>query len=174
MPVAIALKLGTVTDDAGNPLQSLARFAQEWSGSVKYKFVSESDLSRNESAIFRRWREIADLAGRLPREVKEVKVSETMRPSVTEGMNPAGLWEPANGWVIVHREQLRSLGAFAGTLLHEFTHASTGYADVSRDFECALTDLIGKLAARALPPAMVRRRTPRRRPQRRRPSSRRH
>lgn len=66
-------------------------------------------------------------------------------------MNPAGLWEPATKRIIVHRPELRSVEAFAGTLLHELTHARSGYDDVSRDFEDALTSLIGALAAPALP-----------------------
>lgn len=150
VPATIAAKLGNVTDGAGNALQSLAQFEGEWSASIEYQFVHERDLTPGERAVYHLWREIADLSGGLPRKFKELKVSETMRPSVTEGMNPAGLWEPASGRVIVHRPQLRSLEAFAGTLLHELTHARTGHDDVSRDFEEALTDIIGRLAARAL------------------------
>ncbi len=64
-----------------------------------------------------------------------------------EGFNPAGFWEPGTGRVIIHRGQLAQLSSFAGTLLHELTHARTGYDDVSRDFESALTEVIGLLAA---------------------------
>jgi hypothetical protein len=39
---------------------------------------------------------------------------------------------------------------FAGTFLHELTHARTSYGDVCRQFEKALTILIGKLAEAAL------------------------
>lgn len=69
-------------------------------------------------------------------------------------MNPAGLWEVSIGRIIVHRRELRSFETFAGTLLHELTHAHTSLDDVSRDFEEALTRLIGRLAATAaaLPP----------------------
>jgi hypothetical protein len=151
VPATIAAKLGRVTDVAGKPLQSLAQFQGEWSASIEYKFVHENDLSPRERAVYQRWREIADLSGGLPRQFKELKVSETMRPSVTEGMHPAGLWESVPGRVIIHRPQLQSLEAFAGTLLHELTHARSGHDDVSRDFEEALTSLIGTLAARALP-----------------------
>jgi hypothetical protein len=150
VPATIAEKLGSVTDVDGKALQSLAQFQGEWSASIEYKFVGEAELSPKERAVYRRWREIANLAGGLPLQFKELKVSETMRPSVAEGMHPAGLWEPASGRVIVHRPQLQSLEAFAGTLLHELTHAQTGYNDVSRAFELALTHVIGSLAARAL------------------------
>jgi hypothetical protein len=72
--------------------------------------------------------------------VKEVRVSETMRPSISEGMQPVGLWEAETGRVIVHRSQLQTVGAFAGTLLHEFSRASTGLKDISREFEGDDTD----------------------------------
>ncbi len=150
VPNTIGGKLGTVVDTAGAPLQSLSQFAVAWSASIEYKLVPESDLTRAERAIFSRWREIAALNGAMPAQVKEVLVSETMRPSVTEGLHPAGLWEPATGRVIIHRPQLATLGGFAGTLLHEFTHARTGYGDVSREFESALTNGLGQCASSAL------------------------
>ncbi len=150
VPRTIAAKLRTVTDVAGNPLQSLGQFGNEWSASVEYQFVSERDLTPAERAVYQLWQRIADLAGGLPREFKELKISATMRPSVIEGMKPAGFWEPATGQVIVHRPALKSMERFGGTLLHELTHARTGYDDVSRDFESALTDLIGRLVHRAL------------------------
>ena len=139
-----------MTDTVGNPLQSLTRFAGEWSMSVEYVFVSEQELTPAELSVYQLWREIVDLAGGLPHEFRELKVSATMRPSVAEGMKPGGLWERTTGRVIVHRPQLRSVELFAAVLLHEVTHARTGYGDVSRDFESALTDLIGRLAARVL------------------------
>ena len=49
--------------------------------------------------------------------------------------------------MIVHRSQLQSLEAFAGPLLHELTHAYGSWRRC-RDFEGALTSLIGTLAAR--------------------------
>lgn len=150
VPTTIAAKLGAVTDVAGNALQSISQFASEWSASIEYQFVSERDLTPAERAVYELWRDIVNLAGGVPREFKDLMVSETMRPSATEGLKPGGIWEPTTGRVIVHRPQLRSVEAFAGTLLHELTHARTGHVDVSRDFEVALTDVIGILALRAL------------------------
>ena len=150
VPTTIAAKLDTVQDMTGKPLQSLTQFATDWSASIEYCFIEERDLTPGERAIFGRWREIAALDGGVPRRVKAVLVSETMRPSVDEGMHPQGLWEPATGRVIIHRPRLQNLASFAGTLLHEFAHARTGHEDVSREFELALTATIGTLAARAL------------------------
>jgi hypothetical protein len=150
VPTSIAAKLTGVHDLTGKPLQSLSQFANDWSASVEYEFVPEDALTSAERAVFGRWREIARLDGGVPRQVKAVMVSETMRPSVTEGMDPAGLWEPKTGRVIIQRAQLRRLSSFAGTLLHEFAHARTGHVDVSREFESSLTTTIGTLASQAL------------------------
>ena len=49
--------------------------------------------------------------------------------------------------MIIHRRELRSLEAFAGTLLHELTLARSGFTDVTRDFELALTEAIDRIAA---------------------------
>lgn len=147
VPATIAEKLGTVHDIAGKPMQSLTQFSTDWAKSVEFRFVEEDALTAKERAVFRQWRDIAAAGGGLPKAFRELKISETMRPSVLEGLNPAGLWEPSTGRVIIHRGQLAQLSGFAGTLLHELTHARTGYNDVSRDFECALTDVIGRLAA---------------------------
>ena len=136
-----------MADVIGQPIQSLQHFAIEWSASVEYQFVPESDLTQSERAVFRLWRRIAALGGGLPPQFRGLEVSETMRPSVTEGMHPVGLWEPATGRVIVHRSQLQSVQAFAGTLLHELTHARTGASDVSRAFELGLTEVIGLVTA---------------------------
>jgi hypothetical protein len=150
VPTTVAAKLPSVADITGKPIQSLDQFADDWSASVEYSFVDEADLTPAEQAVFRRWREIADLDAGMPACVKAILVSETMRPSVTDGMHPAGLWEAATGRVIIHRPQLRRLRSFAGTLLHEFAHARTGHEDVSREFEEALTSTIGTLSVAAL------------------------
>jgi hypothetical protein len=149
VPATIVTKLEGLKDVTGKPVQSLFQFHTEWSASIEYKFINEPDLTAAEREIYERWQQIAGLSGGLPRNVKALKVSETMRPSVSEGMDPVGIWEPATGHIVVHRSQLRRLDAFAGTLLHEITHARTGHSDVSRDCESALTALIGLLAARA-------------------------
>lgn len=150
VPATVAAKLPTVDDISGGPLQSLAQFAREWSASVEFHFVNERDLTQAERAIFSRWREIAALDGGVPSRVKAVLVSETMRPSVSEGLHPAGLWDAENARVIIHRPQLNSLRGFSATLLHEFVHARTGHHDVSREFELALTSTIGSVSERAL------------------------
>jgi hypothetical protein len=56
--------------------------------------------------------------------------------------------------IVIRRDQLRTLGAFAGTLLHELAHARSGHDDVTREFENELATLLGVTAADAInPPA---------------------
>jgi hypothetical protein len=61
-----------------------------------------------------------------------------------------GLWDPSTGEIVIKRDQLRSLGHYAGSLLHEITHAATNTADVSAPFEEALTVTLGVVASAAL------------------------
>jgi hypothetical protein len=146
VPAAIAVKLDRLVDIDGQPMQSVPRFAQEYAESIEFKFVREQDLTAAERKVFSHLAAIAKAGGGRPQNVREVLVSETMRPSVREGLHPSGIWDPPTGRVIVHRPVLRDLRSFAGTVLHEFAHARSGYRDVSRDFELALTDVIGILA----------------------------
>ena len=61
-----------------------------------------------------------------------------------------GLWEEADGSIIVKRSQLQSLAKFAGTVLHELSHALSGAADVTLEFEHQLTEELGGTVARYL------------------------
>lgn len=58
-----------------------------------------------------------------------------------------GVWEEADGLIIVKRTQLRSHDAFAGTVLHELSHALSGAPDVSFAFEEQLTQELGRVVA---------------------------
>lgn len=70
-----------------------------------------------------------------------------MRPDFFTGSTTQGLWDEASRSIIILRKQLGSLEDFAGTFLHEITHAKTGYDDVSQEFENALTEMLGQVAA---------------------------
>lgn len=123
---------------------------QEFAESFEFEFVELNKLSAAERAIFDMHEKVAKFVGGLPREVKEILISETMRPDFASTCDAAGLWEPVNRRIIIKRSELRSLEAFAGTLLHEITHAGTGCDDVTREFENGLTVALGKTSARAI------------------------
>lgn len=69
-----------------------------------------------------------------------------MRPDSYTGGDALGLWEPANKRIIIKRSQLKSVEAFAGTLVHELVHAHTGTDDYTIEFESELTGMLGKLS----------------------------
>lgn len=52
--------------------------------------------------------------------------------------------------IIIKRKVLRNIQEYAGTLIHEVAHATSGAEDVSREFELELTRLTGLVSSRAL------------------------
>ena len=64
-----------------------------------------------------------------------------------QGYNEAcGVWEEHEKRIVIKRDQLRDLVSFAGTLLHETSHAISGASDITIEFENELTHLLGKLS----------------------------
>jgi hypothetical protein len=147
LPQAIRAKLAGITDLTGTPVRSLDVFVREWSSSFKFEFVDEHQLAAKERAIFGLRNRLIRLAGGKPDWLKEILVSETMRPDSAGRTDAVGVWDPANGRIIIRRDQLQSIASFAGTLIHELVHAQTGHGDVTVAFEHALTEQIGGLAA---------------------------
>jgi hypothetical protein len=150
VPENIKERLHGIKDIRGRPVRDLDVYLREFADSFEFTFVERNKLSAAEREIFDMHGKIAKLVGGLPREVKEIKISETMRPDFASTCDAVGLWEPSNRRIIIKRSQLRVIEAFAGTLLHEITHAATGYEDVTREFESGLTTALGKAAARAV------------------------
>lgn len=138
-----------VHDATGAPVRHLGEFMRERHAAFSYKWVPASTLMPSERRVWDTMPGIVALVGGLPEAVYQVKVSETLCPSL-EGDDTLGAWVPESGTVVVRRDQLRDVRSFAGTLLHEFAHAESGADDVTRDFEHALSDLLGRLAEAAL------------------------
>ncbi len=147
VPENIKSSLRGIADLNGNPVRDLSVFQSEWLESFEFKFVNPDKLTQPERKIFEQRDTIAALVGGVPKKVQSIKVSETMRPDFFTGSTTQGLWDEATKSIIILRKQLGSLPSFAGTLLHEIAHAKTGYDDVSREFETALTEMLGKVAA---------------------------
>jgi hypothetical protein len=137
-------------DLQGNPVRDLSVFQTEWSNSFEFKFVARDKLMVAERRVFDCWPQVAKLVGGLPARVNEIKISETMRPEFDTGRECQGLWEPEKRRIVIKRSELTNMQSFAGTLLHEITHAKSGFTDVSREFETALTEVIGILSAACL------------------------
>jgi len=145
VPDNIRRAISGTADVTGNLVRDLGVVQQEYAKSFEYRFVARESLNTAERLIFDEWKRITTLGGGLPSIVKEVRISETIRPDPINGERAAGVWEPATGRIIIRRSELATLSRFGGTLLHEMTHARTGYSDVSREFEFGLTEMLGRV-----------------------------
>lgn len=144
VPENVRDKISGQTDLSGNPMQDLSQFKQTWNDSFEFKFVNPSKLTSSERSIYEVTPKILALIGGLPSNVREIKISETMRMESYSFIEASGIWEASTGTIIIKRTQLRSIEEYAGTLLHEIAHARSGAPDISSDFEQSLTDLLGK------------------------------
>ena len=113
----------------------------------KYNFIDYKNLSNNEKKVWDYKDRILELIGGKPSSVLDIKVSETIYESEFLS-ETVGLWDALNQWIIIKRSQLSDIRTFSGTLIHECVHAESGYGDVSRNFEMALTDTIGEIAGK--------------------------
>ncbi len=148
IPDNVKDKISGQSDFSGNPIQDLNRFQSDWNDSFQFKFVEPHILSPSEKAIYDTIPRIVELIGGLPANVKQIRVSETMRMETYAFVEAVGLWESSTGSIIIKRAQLRKLEDFAGTLLHEIGHARSGASDISSEFEKSLTELLGKTGSR--------------------------
>ena len=144
IPENVRDKISGQSDLSGKPMQDLKRFKQTWNDSFEFRFVKPSKLTPSERAIYEATPKIVSLIGGLPRNVKEIKISETMRIETYAFVEASGLWEGSTGTIMIKRSQLQSLEEYAGTLLHEIGHAQSGAPDISSEFEKTLTNLLGK------------------------------
>ncbi|EHQ36229.1 hypothetical protein [Methanoplanus limicola] len=145
IPDNVKSKIKGQTDIKGNKIRDIEEYTREYNESFQFKFIDEDSLSSSERKIFSKKYEIINLIGGKPKSVKEILISETMRKDIINDEEVEGLWEEKNNRIIIKRDQLRNINSFAGTLLHEIAHASSGAGDHSREFESELTQYIGLL-----------------------------
>lgn len=155
VPESLAARLPRAVDIKGEPIVGIAEYMDRFRDSFQFSFVDEADLTARERAIFDRTASIIALQGRKPAGLKAIRISSTMRINATGSAEAVGSWEETSGQIVIKRDQLASLEEYAGTLLHELTHARTGTYDVSREFEDALTLTAGATASRVIEPSML-------------------
>ncbi len=146
IPETLALKLSKAKDISGNEIVNLDYYSVHWNDSFEFKFVDEKDLSKKEKEIYELKHVIQGWFPKNIKPVKEIKISETMRPDSFTGSDALGLWDKSDRTIIIKRSQLTSVEAYAGTLIHEFVHAYTDADDETIEFESGLTDMLGKIA----------------------------
>jgi hypothetical protein len=150
VPEDIARSLSGLTDLNGKPLVDLDGYRNKWNASFSFVFVDPRFMTPTERAVFGCTPDLSALVGAdLRRRQVAVLISETMRLNET-GNQVLGLWEQAERRIIIRRDQLSSLAGYAGTLLHEIGHMTSGATDGSLDFESELSRFLGMAAADAL------------------------
>jgi hypothetical protein len=150
IPATIRRKIEGTTDITGAPIVDLGRYREQWNASFSFSFVEPDQLTDAERSVFDRTQAILALRGGRPRQVKGIAISETMRLGAGGYAEAAGQWEPAEGRIVIKRDQLRSVARYAGTLLHEIAHAESGTPDISAGFEDALTVELGGVTETAI------------------------
>jgi hypothetical protein len=150
IPDSIREKISGMKDATGKMILDLDQFKTEWNKSFEFKFIDEKDLTKQEREIFELTDKILDYVGGKPKQVKEIKISETMRLEAHSFQEANGLWDVGSGNIIIKRNQLKNLRNYAGTLLHEIAHAKSGASDITGAFEDQLTFLLGNVISKAL------------------------
>lgn len=142
----IAASLGSLRDFNDLPMVNLDVYRDDWNASFTYEFVPESELTVAERAVLSFAMQASRIAGADLDTLKiSLAISETTR--LSERAEILGVWEPANRRIVIRRDQLSSTPQFLGTMLHELTHATSGFSDLSLAFEEALTSRLGTVAA---------------------------
>jgi len=128
-------------------LRTMEGFLTEFNESFSYQFVERDQLGDAERRILDRSADILELVGIGRGSAPPIRISETMRVGLD---TTSGVWDTTLRAIVIKRSQLGSLADFAGTLLHEAAHATTGAQDVTRQFESVLTDYLGQTAQQAV------------------------
>jgi hypothetical protein len=145
-------KLSDQIESGGPFVRTLETFVQEFNATFQYNFIEPDVLTPAERDVHALAPRLLSLVAQPTDKIPPIRISETIRIS-TDDTN--GVWDKELQAIVIKRTQLRSPVSFAGTLLHEFAHAITGYVDATRAFESVLTTFLGRTAAVAIDKAMA-------------------
>lgn len=140
-------KLEAQALEGGPEVRTVDTYVQQYNASFQYKFVDPVSLTKEERRIFDLTTKILSVVGIMGRRVPEIRISETMRVTTD---STDGVWDSSIPAIVIRRSQLSSLVGYAGTLLHEAGHATTGAVDATREFETVLTNYLGQTAVAAI------------------------
>lgn len=150
IPENLKPKISGTVDLSGNPIIDIEQFVENYTESFEFNFIDPDKLNDKEKAIYHFTPKILDLFGHVPKKVKKIRISSTMRKDFFNGAEILGCWDHQTGSIVLARKTLKSLPEYSGTLIHELIHAKTGYEDVTRAFENSLTGIIGNLCSQIL------------------------
>ena len=145
IPDSLRNKLPTMRDANGDRLRDLNQYREEWDDSFQFTFIDPTALTADERQIWETLPRILALCGGRPRALRDVQVSETMRLHPGSYSEAVGVYEPAEGRIVIKRTQLATTTEFAGTVAHKLAHVLSDATDESLAFERELTRLLGVL-----------------------------
>lgn len=145
IPENLRAKIADAVDVNGNRMVDLTHFTEAYNDSFNFEFVETEALGSQERKIFNTTAFVIEAFGGRPAKVSAIRISNTMRPDLMSSSQTLGCWDPSTSSIVIWRPQLNSFDEFSSVLIHELVHAKTGYSDVTRDFESALTTTIGDL-----------------------------
>lgn len=140
-------KLEAQALEGGPEVRTVDTYVQQYNASFQYKFVDPASLTKEERRIFDLATEILSLVGIVGRRIPEIRISETMRVTTD---STQGVWDSSIPAIVIRRSQLSSLVDYAGTVLHEAGHATSGAVDATREFETVLTSYLGQTTVAAI------------------------
>jgi hypothetical protein len=150
IPENLKEKIQGSTDLSGNPIIDIGQFVDNYNDSFEFDFIDPEKLNSKEKAVYQFTPNIIELFGGIPKKAIKIKISATMRTDLLEESETLGCWDQKTGSIVLSRKTLRSISEYSGTLIHELIHATTGFDDVTREFEISLTEKIGDLCKRIL------------------------
>ena len=146
VPDSLSNKLKTSKDLGGNSFRNLETYALEWNEKFEFDIINLNQLTVKEREIFNYKDAIINWFPKKSNLIKDIVLSNTMRPDNYTGSDALGVWEPSTKRIIIKRSQLKNIQSFAGTLVHELIHAHTNTDDKTIEFENELTEMLGKLS----------------------------
>jgi hypothetical protein len=149
VPENVRREIEGAKDVQGEKMRDVGAYTTEYNESFQYEWVGPEELTEEEKAV---WKRRQDIVGLLddPPHFNNIRVSEQMRVTGGEGWKTRGTWKTPERWIVIHRPVLRSLEDFGAVLLHELAHPKSGAPDQTREFEEALTKMLGECAVAAL------------------------
>ncbi len=140
VPESVKKKAEQETDGEISTIQTVV---QDYNESFSYSFVDVENLTELER---KNWGKIPTLLEKLGLSswFRKCFISEKLKEDAD---NTVGVWDRELQKIIILRTQLKNETDLFGTVLHEIIHARTGAGDVSRYFECELTEMIGKISS---------------------------
>ncbi len=150
VPENVYSKISGMSDLGGSPIRDINLFREQWNDSFVFSWVYPQQMAVEERAVFSKATQILYFLGGVPDEVREIKVSNTMRLDSSMGTDALGIWDPASSTIVIRRDQLSSVQQFASVLLHEIAHVRSRDGDCTFGFERELTALLGIFADAAL------------------------